>query len=316
MSKKVLLIGGGGTLGAYTAEELLRMGCEADVICLEENQSEREDLRFYQARATLDYLTAFLKDRRYDGIVNFLHYPNAEDYKPVYRLLSDSAEQVIFLSSYRVYADQEHPVTENAPTLYDVLQGVDEDFFQNEKYAASKSRGEKFLREECRDGRWTIVRPVISFSRHRFDLVTRSGHEIPDAAREGKTLSLPEECRNLTAGLDWAGNSGKLIARLFFRPEALGEAFTISSAQNLTWGQVAELYSELTGVRFEWISTADYIRNSPKLQRDPWILKYDRLFNRLIDNTKVLQATGLSQADFVPIKEGIRIELEKYAKEQ
>ena len=43
---------------------------------------------------------------------------------------------------------------------------------------------------------------------------------------------------------------------------------------------------------------------------------FDRLFNRLIDNSKVLQATGLSQADFVPIKEGIRIELEKYAKEQ
>lgn len=78
---------------------------------------------------------------------------------------------------------------------------------------------------------------------------------------------------------------------------------------------MAEAYSELTGLQVDWVDTEDYIRDNPKLQRDPWILKYDRLFNRVIDNTKVLQATGLSQADFVSIKEGIRIELEKYAKE-
>ena len=314
-ARKVLLIGGGGTLGAYTAEELLRMNCQVDVICLEDNQPAREGLCFYQGGATLDYLTAFLKERHYDGIINYLHYPNAEDYKPVYRLLSASAGRVVFLSSYRIYADRAHPITENAPILYDVLQGVDEDFLQKEKYAVSKSQGEKFLREECGGGRWIIVRPVISFSRHRFDLVTRSGHEIPDAVRQGKRLSLPNICRDRTAGLDWAGNSGKLIARLLFQPQALGEAFTISSAQNWTWGQVAEAYAELTGLQVDWVDTEDYLRDDPKLQRDPWILKYDRLFNRVIDNTKVLQATGLSRADFVSIKEGIRIELEKYAKE-
>lgn len=314
-ARKVLLIGGGGTLGAYTAEELLRMNCQVDVICLEDNQPAREGLCFYQGRATLDYLAAFLKERRYDGIINYLHYPNAEDYKPVYRLLSASAERVVFLSSYRIYADRAHPITENAPILYDVLQGVDEGFLQKEKYAVSKSEGEKFLREECGGGRWIIVRPVISFSRHRFDLVTRSGHEIPEAVRQGKHLSLPNICRDRTAGLDWAGNSGKLIARLLFQPQALGEAFTISSAQNWTWGQVAEAYAELTGLQVDWVDTEDYLRDNPKLQRDPWILKYDRSFDRVIDNTKVLQATGLSQADFVSIKEGIRIELEKYAKE-
>lgn len=32
--KRVLLIAGGGTLGTYTAEELLRLGHMVDVICL------------------------------------------------------------------------------------------------------------------------------------------------------------------------------------------------------------------------------------------------------------------------------------------
>ena len=33
--RNVLLIGGGGTLGTYTAKELLRLGHKVDIICLE-----------------------------------------------------------------------------------------------------------------------------------------------------------------------------------------------------------------------------------------------------------------------------------------
>lgn len=78
---------------------------------------------------------------------------------------------------------------------------------------------------------------------------------------------------------------------------------------------MAEAYSGLTGLQVDWVDTEDLYPGQPQAAAGSWILKYDRLFNRVIDNTKVLQATGLSQADFVSIKEGIRIELEKYAKE-
>ena len=48
MGKNVLLIAGGGTLGTYTAEELLRQGHQVDIICLEERISDNGNLRFYQ----------------------------------------------------------------------------------------------------------------------------------------------------------------------------------------------------------------------------------------------------------------------------
>ena len=50
-----------------------------------------------------------------DGIVNFLHYPEAEAYPPVHKLLTENTDHLIFLSSYRVYADLQHPITEEAP---------------------------------------------------------------------------------------------------------------------------------------------------------------------------------------------------------
>ena len=39
--------------------------------------------------------------------------------------------------------------------------------------------------------------------------------------------------------------------------------------------------------------------------------KYDRKFNRDIDNSKILHVTGLSKHDFESVKEEIRREFEK-----
>lgn len=302
--KKVLLIAGGGTLGRYTAKELLSKDCEVDVICLEDYTSDNSKLCYYKANADLNYLTEFLKDKYYDGIVNFIHYISVDDYKPVHKLLCNKTDQLIFLSSYRVYGDLQHPITESAPMLADVVKD-DEKFLKTENYALPKARCEKFLREESGTKNWTVVRPVISFSDKRFDLVTVSGHEIIDAAKSGKTVILPEAAKNLTAGLDWAGNSGKLIANLLFKKECFGEAYTVSSGQNLTWGEVADIYTRLTGVNFRWTDTEEYVSTG----HGGYILNYDRLYDRAVDNTKILKATGLKKDDFTSVEEGIKIEL-------
>ena len=301
--KKVLLIAGGGTLGRYTAKELLNKGCAVDVICLEDYASNNPKLCYHKAKADLNYLTEFLKDKYYDGIVNFIHYYVPEMYKPVHKLLTSKTDQLIFLSSYRVYAESKQPLTEEAPFLADVVE--DEEFLKSEDYAVPKAICEKFLREESGTENWTVVRPVISFSDKRFDLVTVSGHEIIDAARSGKNVILPEAAKNLTAGLDWAGNSGKLIANLLFKKECFGEAYTVSSGQNLTWGEVADIYTRLTGVRFRWAETEEYVNTG----HGGYILIYDRLYDRAVDNTKILKATGLKKDDFTSVEEGIKIEL-------
>lgn len=302
--KKVLLIAGGGTLGRYTAKEFLSKDCQVDIICLEDYTSDNPNLRYYKANADLKYLTEFLKDKYYDGIVNFIHYTSVDDYKPVHKLLCSKTDQLIFLSSYRVYADLQHPITETAPMLADVVKD-DEEFLKTENYALPKARCEKFLREESGTKNWTVVRPVISFSDKRLDLVTVSGREIIDAAKSGKTILLPEVAKNLTAGLDWAGNSGKLIANLLFKKECFGEAYTVSSGQNLTWGEVADIYTRLTGVKFRWSETEEYVNTG----HGGYILIYDRLYDRAVDNTKILKATGLKKEDFTSIEDGIKIEL-------
>ena len=300
--KKVLLIGGGGTLGTYTAEELLRLGHSVDVICLEDKTSDNENLRFFKESATLEYLKKQFSENHYDGIVNFLHFKNYEDYMPYHELLTKNTEHLIFLSSYRVYSDLQKPITESCPQLIDVITD-DPEFHERETYALAKCRAERFLADNPYPKNWTIVRPVISFSDRRLDIILTSKNIVVEAAKEGRTVLLPIEAKELTAGLDWSGNSGKLIANLLFKKECIGEAYTISTAQGLTWGEVADLYTEILGTKFEWVP-ADY-------PHDKWDWKYDRAYDRPIDNSKVLAATGLKPSDFKSIREGIEIELKK-----
>ena len=98
------------------------------------------------------------------------------------------------------------------------------------------------------------------------------------------------------------------------KEKAFGEAFTVSSAQNLTWGEVADIYTELSGAKFNWVDNERYIEEYPWLKDNPWILKYDRLFDRKIDNSKILKVTGLKKEDFTSIRDGIKYELETIKK--
>jgi len=248
--------------------------------------------------------------------VNFIHYKTLEEYQKIHPLLIENTDHLIFLSSYRVYANEQHPVTETAPRLLDVIK--DPEFLGRENYAIPKAKCEDYLRSERAGEPWTIIRPVISSSDRRLDLLMYSGHRIPDAADSGEELLLPELVRNYTAGFDWAGNSGKLIANLLFKQEAIGDTYTIYSGHGMTWGEVAEMYQKLTNVKIRWCEEEEYLNFHTEVTQQyglncAW--KHDRRYNRDVDCSKVLKATGLTRADFTPVEEGIRRELKKLGRE-
>lgn len=305
--QRVLLIAGGGAIGTYVGENLLKRGFKVDVVCLEDHVSTHEDLTFYKERVTEDYLTRTLPEKKYDAIVDFIHYSDPADYEKRHKLLLENTKHLIFLSSYRVYAD-ETPVRETSPQLLDASD--DQVLLTQEKYGISKAYEERILRASPLKN-WTIVRPVISFSHFRFDLITQQASTLLTRAKEGKKILLPIEAKHLTAGIDWAGNVGKIIAHLVLNEKAYGEAYTISSAQNRSWEEVAGYYTEIIGAQFVWVSAADYLHTAtPGEIVDEWALRYDRLLDRTIDNRKVLAATGLTEADFTSVRDALKLEIE------
>ena len=307
--KKVLLIAGGGTLGTHTCNELLRLGASVDVICPEEKASNDPRLTFHRSLVSHELLDRLFSENRYDGVVDFIHYDDPEKYKEMYSHLRQHVDHIIFLSSYRVYANSEGKIIESSQRLLDVE--TDEAFLARETYALPKSVCEDWLRSEKQGEHWTIVRPVISFSCLRLDLLLYSGTAVLKAAEEKRPLLLPKTVKDYGAGLDWAGNSGKLIANLLFKPHTYGETYTVYSNHGSTWGDVAKAYEEVTGVRVSWVEEDEYVESlrldqNPRLY-DVWY--HDRIYNRQIDASKILAATGLTEKDFATVADGIRYEI-------
>ena len=309
MKKTALLIAGGGTIGTYAALELKALGFEVDIICRDGASLCEDGINYTISLVTKEVLAEKFTEKRYNVIVDFMHYDVFEEYEERAKYLLANCDHMIFLSSYRVYADLEHPITENAPQLLDVSD--DKVLLENEKYGLTKSRCERVLRS-LPDKHWTAVRPLISFSDKRFDLITTQGALLVNRTRAGKKVIVPFEAKNVIAGFGWAGNIGKMIARLALNEKAYGEAFTLGTGERRTWGEIAEYYEEFIGARFVWVDTKTYLEiATPNEIGDMWGLKYDRLCDRSIDTTKLFAVTGFKFEDFMPIKDALKMELAK-----
>ena len=307
MKKKILVTGGTGAMGRYLVPLLIEMGYAVDVIAQDAFESTSPDLRYIIGDAKdADYMREFLKNG-YDGVVDFMIYRTDEIAKwlPIYL---DSTEHYIYLSSYRVYANEEHPIKETSPRLLDVSD--DKDYLASDDYSLYKARGEDYLlASEYKN--WTAIRPAITYSSRRFQLVTLEMNNTVERAILGKKAVLPLEAKDVQATMSWAGDVAKMIARLLFNDRAYREIFTVSTAEHRTWGEVAEYYRELIGLEYEWVSNDDYISaigGHIGSYRQLW---YDRLFDRIIDNSKILDVTGMKQEELMPLKEGLRYEISK-----
>lgn len=305
MKKKVLVIGATGALGSYVVPELLALGYAVDGITLDNVKSDNPDVNYIVGRVSDEMLTALFEQQRYAGIIDFIHY-SPEAYESRHKLLLENTDHLIFLSSYRTYADLEHPIRETSPSFLDTSK--DEYFLEHENYAIWKSKGEKILRASKYDN-YTIVRPLISFSKRRFDLITTGAPYLIERSRQKKPILLPIEAKNMVAGLGWAGNVGRMMARLVASDKTFLEAYTLGSGEIHTWGEVADYYTELMGSEFIWVDKDTFIENATdRSDTAHWMLDCDRLLDRTIDNSKVLAAAGFTRSDMVEVREALERE--------
>ena len=304
--KKVLLIGGTGALGTYLTQELVKIGYSVDVVSMDEKQSIVKNLRYFQHDAKdLAFLENIVKNE-YDAIVDFMIYHTVAEFAKYCHLFLDNTAHYLYLSSYRVYADAKDMVNEETPRLLDALP---EGYIKANDYAIYKAEGEDYLRATGKTN-WTILRPTITFSKRRFQLTVLEGAHFLHRAQAGKTVLLPEIALDAQATLSWAGDFGKMVARLLFNPYAFGEAYTVGTAEHHSWREMAEMYARIVGLKYQAIETDEFL---DIMDGHAHFFKqglfYDRCLNRAIDNTKILNATGYKQSDLMPTEEGLRMEL-------
>ena len=101
-----------------------------------------------------------------------------------------------------------------------------------------------------------------------------------------------------------------MIARLVLNSDAMRETYTASTSEHHTWREVAEIYKKIGGLKYVTASTDDYLNilcpNNIHVRQQ---LLYDRYFDRIVDNTKILNATGMKQSELTTLEDGLRREL-------
>ena len=313
MKKKVLVPGGTGAMGVYLVPELLKMGYQVDVVSLDTAVSTNPDLTYIQADAKDPaYIESLLK-QDYVAVVDFMFYPTREQFERFTTLYLENTEHYIFLSTYRVYANEEHPIKETSPRLLDVA--TDQAFLQSGDYSIYKAQAEDFLRNSSWKN-WTIVRPAITYSKRRFQLVTLEMDTVVRRMLEGKKLVLPEKAMPVQATMSWAGDVAIMMARLLLNKDAYGETYSVCTAEHHTWEEISKMYERIGGLQYCTVDTQTYIDilcpNHILFQQQ---LIYDRYYDRIMDNSKILNITGMKQSELMPLEKGLAMEFANFPKD-
>ena len=308
MSKKILVPGGTGAMGVYLVPELLKMGYEVDVIALDDMESSDPKLRYIKANAKdKEYIAEMLKNG-YDAVVDFMTYWSKEERDTFPKLYLENTKHYIFLSTYRVYANEEHPIKETSPRILDVA--TDEDILNSGDYCIHKAQSEEFLKASGFTN-WTAVRPAITYSKKRFQLVTLEMELVVRRMLEGKTLVLPEPAMDIEATMSWAEDVAKMIAKLLFNPKAMCEIYSVCTSEHHTWREVAEIYKEIGGLKILTVDTDTFLDIlSPGNIVARRQLTLDRYYDRIMDNSKILEVTGMKQSELMPLKDGLKKEFD------
>ncbi len=249
----------------------------------------------------------FLKDTlevvRPDAVIDFMSY-GTEQFRVRRNLLLSRTGQYVFLSSCRVFAGEEVH-TERSPRLLDVCQ--DAEYLKTDEYGLAKGREENLLRGSGKSS-WPIVRPRITYSFPRLQFGCLEFNTFAERIRQGLPVPMPAEMMTKRTTMLHGDDVAEMIARLVFNDRALGEDFNTVTAENHTWAEVGEIYAKSLGMRIVECSLADY-----KTFCNPYQVQYGRMVHHCFDNTKVLEATGLRQADLSVLASGLSAELRHFA---
>lgn len=305
--KKVLVLGGTGVMGAYLVDDLLALGFKVDAVSLDDMISANPNLRYFKGNCKDEiFLTELLKND-YDSIVDFMMY-QTEEFRQRYELFLKNTDQYIFLSSYRIYANEEIPILETSPRLLDV--SPDKEYLASDDYSLYKAREEDILKNSGYTN-WTVVRPAITYSKQRIQLTCLEANTIINRARMGKPVVVARDALSHEATMTWGGDVAKMISRLVCNKSALQQAYTTATAEHHSWETVAGYYKELIGLSCVAVDLDEFLSIKSDEEYNPykWKVMYDRMYDRIVDNTKILNAAGMKQSELMPLFSGLKQEL-------
>ncbi len=278
---RILFIGGTGIISSACAPRVLAAGHALTVVNRGTTSIRPLPAGTEVLRADVrdgDALRAAIGERDFDVVVNFVAY-TPEHVQSDVDLFAGRTGQYVFISSASAYhkPPRRLPVTESTPLHNPYWQ-----------YSRDKIACEETLLRAYREAGFpaTVVRPSHTYD--RTSLPIEGGWTQVARMRRGQEVVVHGDGTSLwtlTHHVDFA----KGFAGLLGNTRAIGEAYTITSDDVLTWNQIVTLLGTAAGVQPRLVHvTSDRIASV-----DPqWgaSLLGDKAHSMIFDNTKIKAA--------------------------
>lgn len=287
MAKTLLMLGGTGAMGSHVVQ-LLHGNKDYEItITSRSNHESESNIRYVKGNALdKEFIENFLKGKHFNTIIDFMIYPSAV-FEPRVNLLLDSCDQYIFLSTSRVYSNNDSVITENTPRLLDVID--DKDFLATDEYALRKAREENILFKSCKKN-FTIIRPYITYSEKRLQLGVMEKECWLYRALKGRTIVFSKDISDRFTTLTYGHDVAKGIISLIGQSKALGQVFHITCNNPIRWEDVLIIYiktlksklGKQPKIKMIDLNPRTWMHGSNKYQEI-----YDRYYDRRFDNSKI-----------------------------
>ena len=299
---KALFIGGTGNISTGVSELLAARGDDLSVL----NRGTRPEAVPEGVRSiTADIrdpasVTAALGDEEFDVVVEWLGF-EPKHVETDIELFSGRTEQYVFISSATVYRRPgDHYVTVETAPLGN----------PHWKYAQDKIACEERLRRAHEESGFpvTIVRPSYTYGTRWIPAVI-AGQDYTLVARmlEGRPVVTPGDGQSLwtmTHNSDFA----KGFAGLLGHPDAVGEAFHITSDDVRTWDEIVQTIAAAAGVEANIVHVPSDFMGAIDAELGANLLG-DKSHSAVFDNSKIKRFVPDFEA-VVPLEEGVKRSLE------
>lgn len=286
MDKDVLVLGGTGAMGVPLVNQLMK----TDNVYVTTRRSITSNInntvKYIKGNAKhLEFLKEILSQRHWDAIVDFMVWSGAE-FEQVVPMMLEATGQYVFISSVRVYAQNENPISEDSPRLLDV--STDLDYLKTNEYALAKAREEDLLLKSGKKN-FTIVRPTITYNNDRLQLGVFEKENWLYRVLHGRSIVFSNDIADKITTMTHGDDVAKGIASIVGKENAKGEVYNITSQSSLRWSDVMEIYLSVLeryiGHRPNVVMT-DKTTNLQFKDRKYQVI-YCRYFNRSFDNSKI-----------------------------
>ncbi len=299
---KVLFIGGTGIISSACTALALKQGIELTL--LNRGKSARPTPPGAEIiHADINDPDTALDGRQFDAVVNWIAFHPDQIQRDIERF-RDKTKQYVFISSASAYQKPpvSLPIRETTP--------LDNPFWE---YSRNKIACEEVLLHAWRDEEFpsTIVRPSHTYDRTLlpFDY----GYTILDRMLNGKPVIVPGDGTSLwtlTHHRDFAKGFNGLLGH----SAAIGESFTITSDEWLTWNQIYDSVAQAAGVEAIKVHVPSDIIARRDPARGPGLLG-DKAHSTIFDNSKIKSLVPAFTCD-IPFSVGAQEVVAYYAEDK